>query len=392
MLDGLPFMPEMLKYCGRTLPVTQRADTTCAGAGVVRRMHNTVHLQKIRCDGSFHDGCQAACLMFWKESWLERAESGAADAPRPLDEHERSFVDETLIPATKVTPDPEATGPRYRCQATEIPAASEPMRFRELDQYVRGYRNWKLPKLVRGLAVELFNLYQSFSGRHLPARLLIAEAKPYPFVIGKLAKGHTPVGKLDLQPGDLVRVKSKDEIVATLDTTGRNRGLLFDGEMASYCGRTARVQARVNRLIEESNGQMVEIKSDCIILEGVVCTADFHRFCTRAIYSYWREIWLGEARPRRRARGERAVRQPLEPRVSVPVDIGMPAYKRPQFIAEAIESVLAQTHSDWRLARFRERARRRRGRSRRAAIHERPARAVLPHRREPRRSRELDAG
>jgi hypothetical protein len=25
MFDGLPVMPEMLKYCGRTLPVTQRA-------------------------------------------------------------------------------------------------------------------------------------------------------------------------------------------------------------------------------------------------------------------------------------------------------------------------------------------------------------------------------
>ena len=37
---------------------------------------------------------------------------------------------------------------------------------------------------------------------------------------------------------------------------------------------------------------MVDIKSDCIILEGVVCAADYHRFCTRAIYPYWREIWL----------------------------------------------------------------------------------------------------
>jgi glycosyltransferase involved in cell wall biosynthesis len=31
------------------------------------------------------------------------------------------------------------------------------------------------------------------------------------------------------------------------------------------------------------------------------------------------------------------------------VDIGLPAYKRPHFIAEAIESVLAQTHTNWRL-------------------------------------------
>jgi glycosyltransferase involved in cell wall biosynthesis len=31
------------------------------------------------------------------------------------------------------------------------------------------------------------------------------------------------------------------------------------------------------------------------------------------------------------------------------VDVGMPAYRRPQFIGEAIESVLAQTHTNWRL-------------------------------------------
>ena len=82
MLDDLPFMPEMIKFCGRTLPVTQRADKTCAGDGVVRRMHNTVHLQNVRCDGSAHDGCQAACLMFWKEAWLERVERTAAKRRR----------------------------------------------------------------------------------------------------------------------------------------------------------------------------------------------------------------------------------------------------------------------------------------------------------------------
>ena len=31
------------------------------------------------------------------------------------------------------------------------------------------------------------------------------------------------------------------------------------------------------------------------------------------------------------------------------VDVGMPAYRRPEFIGEAIESVLAQTHTNWRL-------------------------------------------
>jgi hypothetical protein len=294
MLDGLPFMPEMIKYCGRVLPVTQRADKTCAGDGVVRRMHNTVHLQNIRCDGSAHDGCQAACLMFWKEAWLERSETvgtrnGHVQARSQLDDEAQSYVDDVLFRATRTETE---AGTRYRCQATDIPNASDPLRFRHADQYVRDLQNWSARKIVRGLVIEVFNLWQLASRKILPRRLLIKEGKLYPFVVGKLEKGTTPSRKLDLVAGDLVRIKSKEEIEATLDTTGRNRGLSFDGEMSNYCGRTARVRARVNRLIEESNGEMIDIKSDCILLEGIVCSGDYHRFCTRAIFPYWREIWL----------------------------------------------------------------------------------------------------
>jgi hypothetical protein len=256
----------------------------------VRRMYNTVHLQNIRCDGSAHDGCQAACLMFWKEAWLERLENGSAPPPAALGDEEKAYVAGTLELATRETTESGAT--RYRCQATDIPSASEPLRFRQADQYARDLQNWSLRKIVRGLIIELFNLWQGFSKRRLPKRLLIAGGNRYPFVVGKREKGKTPSRKLDLRPGDLVRIKSKEEIEATLDSSLHNRGLSFDGEMANYCGRTARVRARVNRLIEESTGEMLDIKSDCIVLEGVVCTADYHRFCSRAIYPYWREIWL----------------------------------------------------------------------------------------------------
>ena len=122
-LDGLPLMPEMLKYCGHVCSVAQRADKTCAGDGVVRRMHNTVHLGGIRCDGSAHGGCQAACLLFWKEAWLERAEDGGGlDAEDgQLTAEEESFVADTLHPppgrgpTPKLTPPPtDARPPRYQ--------------------------------------------------------------------------------------------------------------------------------------------------------------------------------------------------------------------------------------------------------------------------------------
>jgi hypothetical protein len=292
-LDGLPFMPEMLKYCGRTLPVGQRADTTCAGAGDARRMLNAVHLQRLRCDGSAHDGCQAACLMFWKEAWLERVDKRGAHAPRPLDEDEARYVGDTLLPATKVTAAPDATATLYRCQATEIPKASEPLRFRDVGQYVRAFRSWRPAKVVKNFVIEVFILYQSWSRRHLPERLRISGGRPYPFMDGPLDKGECPPsGQLDLRPGDLVRIKSRDEIVATLQKGLFHRGLSFDGEMAKFCGQTARVKARVNHIVDEKTGKMIDIKSDCIILDGVVCTSAYHRLCTRAIYSYWRELWL----------------------------------------------------------------------------------------------------
>jgi hypothetical protein len=105
-------------------------------------------------------------------------------------------------------------------------------------------------------------------------------------------KGATPSAKLDLRPGELVRIKSKREIEVTLDEKQHNRGLFFEGEMARHCGRIARVRGRVERLVDELTGELVEIKSDCIMLEGVVCQGDYHLFCPRGIYSFWREIWL----------------------------------------------------------------------------------------------------
>src|ERR1700675_2625516 len=73
-LDALPFMPEMLQYCGRRFRVFKSAHKTCDTIEQYkgRRMTSAVHLEGLRCDGAAHGGCQAGCLLFWKEAWLER--------------------------------------------------------------------------------------------------------------------------------------------------------------------------------------------------------------------------------------------------------------------------------------------------------------------------------
>ncbi len=289
--DNMPFMPEMVQYCGRTLRVDKRADKTCDG-GVLRRMRNTVHLVDIRCDGSAHDGCQAGCLTYWKEVWLERADvEDSTDSPE-LDTREQAFVDVTLLSATIQEAAPRSEDRVYRCQATEIPRAAPQIKAWMIDQYPRDIRNWGLLKVVRGMAIYIFNKYQDLSRRLLPHGLLFSKGRQYPILEGLLEKSRAASIGLDFQPGDLVRIKSKGEVIATLDRENRNRGLSFDVEMLPYCGTTARVKARVNRLIDERDGKMIKIKRDCYILDGVVCKADFHRFCTRSTYPYWRSVWF----------------------------------------------------------------------------------------------------
>jgi hypothetical protein len=100
---------------------------------------------------------------------------------------------------------------------------------------------------------------------------------------------------LNLQPGEAVEIRSKDEIMRTLDGNRRNRGLWFDVEMVPYCGRTVRVLRRVTQIIDEKTGRMTRLRNPCLILEGVTCSGCWSRdrlFCPRSIYAYWREIWL----------------------------------------------------------------------------------------------------
>jgi hypothetical protein len=249
-------------------------------------MENAVHLAGVRCDGQAHGGCQAGCLVYWKEAWLKRVN---ADGQQPLGEERLStgFTVEQLMAATRKDED------RFSCQATELMrAAPERIPPWDVRQYVLDVTsgNVSLLTAIRGVIVGVVNEYQDFSRRFLPRWLRIQGGKRFPLIDGTLQK--TPHATLDLQPGELVRVKSKEAIVATLDTKNRNRGMSFDSEMLKYCGRQFRVLRQVNRIIDEPTGKMIELRNPCIILEGVICTSDYHRLCPRGIYPYWREIWL----------------------------------------------------------------------------------------------------
>jgi hypothetical protein len=65
--------------------------------------------------------------------------------------------------------------------------------------------------------------------------------------------------------------------------------------MVLFTERDYKVHKRLKRVIDERTSKMVHFKSDAIVLENVVCEARYakcRRFCPRAIYPFWREIWL----------------------------------------------------------------------------------------------------
>ncbi|HTE39541.1 MAG TPA: hypothetical protein VK629_01855 [Steroidobacteraceae bacterium] len=293
-IDGLIFQPEMLAYCGRRLRVAKTAHKTCDSSvnrTGGRKLYDTVHLEGARCAGELHDGCQADCVFYWKEAWLMRADGNS--------------------PALPANPQPgsDANNPTWVCQTTSIYEASELLPWWDVRQYIRdvtggNHSAWHMIKIMIRAG------YSKVVGLGFGYRLLVGlydswqrlfGGKPFPNIQGQLKPGQsTPASDLNLQPGEWVEVKSRDEIAATVTADGFNRGMRYDPEMLKYSGDRYRVQMRVDKLINEKDGKMVRMKTACIQLENVYCRAECTAMrlgCPRASNTYWREIWLKRSDP-----------------------------------------------------------------------------------------------
>ena len=99
-------------------------------------------------------------------------------------------------------------------------------------------------------------------------------------------------GNAPIKPGDLVRIKSKEEIKNTLDRWNRLHGCAFMEEMWPYSGNSHRVYKRIERFLDERDYLMKKCNG-IVILESVFCegTRDFGP-CDRSCFLFWREEWL----------------------------------------------------------------------------------------------------
>jgi hypothetical protein len=126
---------------------------------------------------------------------------------------------------------------------------------------------------------------------------LIPDGVPFPRRTGSIPKGQpTPELRVDgFEPGSRVRVRPYREILETLNTENKTRGLYFDAEHVPYCGKEFRVRALVHRIIDEQTGYMLNFKTPSVMLDGVYCGgtySDNRMFCPREINAFWRTIWL----------------------------------------------------------------------------------------------------
>jgi hypothetical protein len=290
-------MPEMLPYCGQRLTVYKVANKTCDTISRTgnRRMENAVHLSGVRCTGSGHGGCQAACLIYWKHAWLRKV-NAAQPAAVPTVQPPQAPDPSRLLPlltAAAQRPRADDGSAVYRCQATELPrAAPTPLPLKDVGQFVDDVRTGNAGVLwtLRTVLVALYNRVQGLSRRTLPARLWFRGGRHWATPRGLADR--TPTVQTGLQPGDRVRIRSRQEIERTLNADLLNRGMGFDAEMGRHCGRTATVARRVDQIIDERTGRMIKMRNPCIVLDGVVCEGAFNLNCPRAITPYWREVWL----------------------------------------------------------------------------------------------------
>ena len=273
-VDHLPFMPEMVEFCGQRFRVAGRVEKTCFSGSMSTMLafpsNDVVTLETPRCCGSAHGGCQKACTIFWRETWLRSVDDGHQVVR--VDEESRQRLRSRLKTSTGPT--------TYFCQASELLKAARPLsrqeRFVKCLSEVQDGNCSALEMAGRVSAWLAWRFRRTVRGANSTSRAASPDAE-----------------RLNLVAGEPIEVKAIDEIRDTLNEAGRHRGLWFSPDMRRSCGARTQVMARVERIIVDGTGEMRQLKNT-VSLEDSRCGCSQIAFggCARNELNYWREIWL----------------------------------------------------------------------------------------------------
>ncbi len=110
--------------------------------------------------------------------------------------------------------------------------------------------------------------------------------------------GHQASGPDPIHAGDRVRVRTRSEIIATLNAWGEHRGCRFIDEMYDYCGRSFVVLKEVDYFYDEVSRKIRRCR-DTVVLDGAVCSGRQRLFavsCGRNCFFFWQTAWLERIR------------------------------------------------------------------------------------------------
>jgi hypothetical protein len=102
----------------------------------------------------------------------------------------------------------------------------------------------------------------------------------------------TNIPVMHFQVGDMVRVRSMEDIQATLGSFNELKGCAFLDGMEQYCGTQQRIFKVMERFLDERDYKVKKTRG-IMLLEEVYCqgTPVFGR-CDRSCLLFWREEWL----------------------------------------------------------------------------------------------------
>jgi len=98
--------------------------------------------------------------------------------------------------------------------------------------------------------------------------------------------------RLKLRVGDWVVVRSKDEILATLDEKACLDDLPFQPEMLAFCERRMRVAKVAHKTCDNIKKTRGRRMLNAVHLEGARCDGANHGGCQADCVFFWKEAWL----------------------------------------------------------------------------------------------------
>ena len=118
--------------------------------------------------------------------------------------------------------------------------------------------------------------------------------------------------------GDLVQVRSLQEIEDTLDERACLDGLPFMEEMAAFCGRRFRVYRCVDKVWDYGRSWRLRRIKDVVLLAALRCDGSAHGGCQASCSLLWKSAWLRLVRDEvEQGEGQRDGQRPEVPAVSV---------------------------------------------------------------------------